>query len=82
MTDSFFERTFGLSLDALHGLTHDQRAGVVRAKIPDLHFFFDEGAALEARGAGAHAFARGLVVDRADLARAPRERLRACASAS
>ena len=51
MTDSFFERTFGQTLDALNGLTHDQRAGVVRAKIPDLNFFFDEGAALESRDA-------------------------------
>ncbi|MGH7742624.1 MAG: FAD-binding oxidoreductase, partial [Candidatus Eiseniibacteriota bacterium] len=51
MTDSFFERTFGQSLDALHGLTHDQRAGVVRAKISDLNFFFDEGAALDQRDA-------------------------------
>ena len=51
MTDSFFERTFGQSLDALNGLTHDQRAGLVRAKIPDLNFFLDEGAALERRDA-------------------------------
>jgi glycolate oxidase len=51
MTDSFFERTFGQSLDALNGLTHDQRAGVVRAKISDLNYFFDEGAALESREA-------------------------------
>ena len=53
MTDSFFERTFGQTLDALNGLTHDQRAGVVRAKISDLNFFFDEGAALESRDAPA-----------------------------
>jgi glycolate oxidase len=51
MTDSFFERTFGQTLDVLNGLTHDQRAGVVRAKISDLNFFFDEGAALDQRDA-------------------------------
>jgi glycolate oxidase len=51
MTDSFFERTVGQPLDAFARLTHDQRASLVREKIPDLNFFFDEGRAIAERQA-------------------------------
>jgi glycolate oxidase len=51
MTDSFFERKVGQPLEAFARLPHDQRASLVREKIPDLNFFFDEGAALADRRA-------------------------------
>jgi FAD/FMN-containing dehydrogenase/ferredoxin len=41
--DSFLERAVGHSLSEFTKLTSEQRAGIVRARIPDLHFFFDEG---------------------------------------
>ncbi|HTK31393.1 MAG TPA: FAD-binding protein [Candidatus Saccharimonadaceae bacterium] len=53
MTDSFLEKTIGQPLDAFRKLAPDQRAGAVRESIPDLHYFFDEGAALGKRQAPA-----------------------------
>ena len=51
MTDSFFERTIGQSLDAFGRLNQDQRQSLAREKIPDLNFFLDEGKPLEQREA-------------------------------
>ena len=51
MTDSFFERTIGQPLEAFSRLNLDQRQSLTREKIPDLNFFFDDGAPLEARRA-------------------------------
>jgi len=51
MTDSFFERTIGQSLDAFGRLSQDQRQSLAREKVPDLNFFFDQGAPLENREA-------------------------------
>ncbi|TMQ68814.1 MAG: FAD-binding oxidoreductase [Candidatus Eisenbacteria bacterium] len=49
--DSFLERTVGQPLGELTQLTSEQRAGVVRGKIHDLHFFFDEGRSIAERAA-------------------------------
>ena len=49
--DSFLERTVGHPLNEFTQLTSEQRAGIVRHKIPDLHFFFDEGRPLGERAA-------------------------------
>jgi len=49
--DSFLERTVGHPLGEFTKLTSEQRGGIVRAKIPDLHFFFDEGRSLGERTA-------------------------------
>ncbi len=46
---SFLERVVGQPLDAFTALGHEQRAAAVRAAIPDLNFFFDEGRSPEAR---------------------------------
>ncbi len=51
MTDSFFDRTFGQTPESFGALSEDQRAAVVREKIPDLHFFFDEGVPIPDRSA-------------------------------
>lgn len=49
--DSFLERAVGHPLDEFTKLTSEQRAGIVRARIPDLHFFFDEGRSPSERSA-------------------------------
>ncbi|HTM57955.1 MAG TPA: FAD-binding protein [Candidatus Udaeobacter sp.] len=53
MTDSFFERAIGQSLDAFNRLNPDQRLLATREKIPDLNFFFDEGVPVGGRKAPA-----------------------------
>src|SRR4029450_5235567 len=73
--DSFLERTGGHPLDEFTKLTSEQRAGIVRAKIPDLHFFFDEGRSPGMRSAPsrthelAHSLFQALAAGRADAAR-------------
>jgi len=50
MTDtSFLTQISGQPVDQLTQLGPDRRAAAVRATIPDLHFFFDEGRAFEYR---------------------------------
>lgn len=48
---SFFERHLAQPLDAFVQLPGDQRGGAIRAAVPDLHFFLDEGRGFEQRDA-------------------------------
>ena len=51
MTDSFFKRRIQQPFDEFVRLSPDQRAGAIRAAVPDLNVFFDEGRALDGRTA-------------------------------
>ena len=50
---SSFEKILGQPLDQFVRLPQDQRAGALRAAIPDLNFFFDQGRSFEQRDAPA-----------------------------
>src|SRR6267142_2916692 len=48
---SFFETHFGRPLNEFVALNHEQRAGVLRTALPDLHGFLDDGVRLDDRAA-------------------------------
>ncbi len=48
---TFFEKHVGQSLNDFVQLPADQRATAIRAAIPDLNFFFDQGSSLDGRDA-------------------------------
>ncbi len=68
MTDSFLEQTIGQTLGAFTQLAVEQRNPAIRAAIPDLQFFIDQGLPLERRNAPARTL---------ELARSLYEALRA-----
>src|SRR5262245_1781201 len=51
MPDSFFEKIFGQSFDAFRGSSPEPRRSAIRARIPDLNFFFAPGTPLDQREA-------------------------------
>ena len=53
MLDSFFKSRIQQPIEEFVRLAPDQRAGVIRAAVPDLNDFFDGGASLDARPAPA-----------------------------